>query len=376
MAEAFFNEVPDRIPFGGLGSTDPLAYKVYDPDRWSSASAWRTTSGSRSASGIPSPGRASTCSAWGRSIGRGWIRGSTPMAAARTRLDAAFEFLDQARRRRSSASTTATSRPRARPSPRLRANLDAMVDDAAEYTWRGPASACCGDRQPVQPPALRGRRATNPDPEVFAYAAAQVKPMLEATHRLGGANYVLWGGREGYETLLNTDLRRERSAARPVPELVAEHKHRDRLHRHAAHRAQAAGADQAPVRLRRRVHLRLPRPHGLEGDTASTSRPTTPRWPATASTTRSPTRSPTAIFGSIDANRGDPQNGWDTDQFPNSVDELSLALYEILRAGGSPRAASTSTPSCAARASTGPTCSTATSAASTRSPESLLVAPR
>jgi xylose isomerase len=74
------------------------------------------------------------------------------------------------------------------------------------------------------------------------------------------------------------------------------------------------------------------------------------------------------IFGSIDANRGDPQNGWDTDQFPNSVEELALVLFEILSAVASPPEGSTSTPSSAARAWTGPTCSTRTSVASTRSP--------
>ena len=68
--------------------------------------------------------------------------------------------------------------------------------------------------------------ATNPDPDVFAYAAAQVKHCLEATHRLGGANYVLWGGREGYDTLLNTDLRRELEQLGRFLTLVVEHKHK------------------------------------------------------------------------------------------------------------------------------------------------------
>ena len=68
--------------------------------------------------------------------------------------------------------------------------------------------------------------ATNPDPEVFAYAAAQVKKAMDATHRLGGANYVLWGGREGYDTLLNTDLRREAQQLARFLAMVVEHKHK------------------------------------------------------------------------------------------------------------------------------------------------------
>ena len=68
--------------------------------------------------------------------------------------------------------------------------------------------------------------ATNPDPEVFAYAAAQVKNALELTHELGGANYVLWGGREGYETLLNTDIKRELDQLGRFLTMVVEHKHK------------------------------------------------------------------------------------------------------------------------------------------------------
>ena len=84
--------------------------------------------------------------------------------------------------------------------------------------------------------------------------------MLEATHRLGGANYVLWGGREGYETLLNTDLAARGGAVRAVPDPGRGAQAQDRLQGHAPHRAQAAGAHQAPVRLRRGDGRRLPGP--------------------------------------------------------------------------------------------------------------------
>ena len=144
-------------------------------------------------------------------------------------------------------------------------------------------------------PRYAAGAATNPDPEVFAYAAAQVKAILEATKRLDGANYVLWGGREGYETLLNTDLAREEAAARPLPEPGRRPQAPDRLQGHAADRAQAAGADQAPVRLRRRRRSWASSSGTASTrSTGSTSRSTTPRWPATASTTRWPTPSPTA----------------------------------------------------------------------------------
>src|SRR3569833_3362954 len=75
-------------------------------------------------------------------------------------------------------------------------------------------------------PRYAGGAATSPDPEVFAWAATQVRSCLEATHRLGGENYVLWGGREGYDSLLNTDLGRELDQNARFLSMVVEHKHK------------------------------------------------------------------------------------------------------------------------------------------------------
>ena len=99
-------------------------------------------------------------------------------------------------------------------------------------------------------PRYMGGAATNPDPEVFTFAAAQVKKALEITQRLGGANYVLWGGREGYETLLNTDMKRELDQLGPLHEPGRRAQAQDRLQGPAADRAEAARAHEAPVRLR------------------------------------------------------------------------------------------------------------------------------
>ena len=210
-------------------------------------------------------------------------------------------------------------------------------------------------------PRYAAGAATNPDPEVFAYAAAQVKaharghpPPRRRELRAVGRPRGLRDAAEHRPRAARSDqLARFLHAGRRAQA-------QDRLQGHAAHRAQAAGADQAPVRLRRGDGPRLPRaPRPARASTASTSRSTTRRWPATASTTRWRYAIAHGIFGSVDANRGDYQNGWDTDQFPNSVDELSLALLrDPARPAASRPAGSTSTPSCAARAWTGPTCST------------------
>ena len=183
-------------------------------------------------------------------------------------------------------------------------------------------------------PRYAAGAATNPDPAVYAFAATQVKSMLEATHRLGGSNYVLWGGREGYETLLNTDMAREEVQLARFLAMVAEHKHRigfkgtlliepkpqePMKHQYDYDSATVHGflvryglVDEYRVNIEAN-HATLAG-HSFHHDVAY----------AVAN----------GIFGSIDANRGDYQNGWDTDQFPNSVEEVALALYEILKSGG------------------------------------------
>jgi xylose isomerase len=176
--------------------------------------------------------------------------------------------------------------------------------------------------------------ATNPDPQVFAHAAAQVRHMLEATHRLGGANYVLWGGREGYETLLNTRLRREADQLARFLTMVAEHKHRIGFQGTLL----LEPKPQEPTKHQYDYDCSTVLGFLERYDLAGEYRVNIEVNHATLSGHSFHHEVAFAIdhglFGSIDANRGDPQNGWDTDQFPNSVDEMSLAVYEIVRGGG------------------------------------------
>jgi xylose isomerase len=158
--------------------------------------------------------------------------------------------------------------------------------------------------------------------------------MLEQTHRLGGANYVLWGGREGYETLLNTDLKREERQFARFLHMVAEHKHRIGFKGMLL----IEPKPQEPTKHQydydcSTVHGFLTR-NGLEGEYFVNIEANHATLAGHSFHHEVAYATANGIFGSIDANRGDYQNGWDTDQFPNSVDELSLALYEILRAGG------------------------------------------
>jgi xylose isomerase len=176
--------------------------------------------------------------------------------------------------------------------------------------------------------------ATNPDPDVFAYSAATVKSCIDATHRLGGDNYVLWGGREGYETLLNTDLGRERQQAGRFLSMVVDYKHRigfkgtiliepkpqePSKHQYDYDVATVYGFLK-DFGLEKEVKVNIEQGHAiLAGHSFE-------HEIALAASL--------GIFGSIDMNRNDYQSGWDTDQFPNNHAEKTLAFYEILKAGG------------------------------------------
>ncbi|ROU00174.1 xylose isomerase [Histidinibacterium lentulum] len=176
--------------------------------------------------------------------------------------------------------------------------------------------------------------ATNPDPDIFAYAAATVKACMEATHRLGGQNYVLWGGREGYETLLNTDMGRERRQAGRFLQMVCDHA--DRIgfdgtiliepkpqeptkHQYDYDVATVYGFLK-DFGLETRVKVNIEQGHAILAGHSFEHELALARE--------------LGILGSIDMNRNDYQSGWDTDQFPNNVPEVTLAYYEILRAGG------------------------------------------
>jgi len=176
--------------------------------------------------------------------------------------------------------------------------------------------------------------ATNPDPEVFAYAAAQVKNVLELTHELGGENYVLWGGREGYETLLNTKIGQEQDQMARFIHLVVNHAEKigftgqiliepkpqePSKHQYDFDVATVYGFLKkydldTKVKCNIEVGHAFLANHSFEHELALAAS--------------------LGMLGSVDANRNDIQSGWDTDQFPNNVPETTLAFYQILKNGG------------------------------------------
>jgi xylose isomerase len=176
--------------------------------------------------------------------------------------------------------------------------------------------------------------ATNPDPDVFAYAAATVKSCLDATKRLGGENYVLWGGREGYETLLNTDLKRERQQAGRFLQMVVEYKHRIGFQGAILIEPKPQEPTKHQYDYDVATVYGFLKDFGLENEVKVNIEQGHAILAGHSFEHELGLAAALGIFGSIDMNRNDYQSGWDTDQFPNNVPEMALAYYEVLRAGG------------------------------------------
>ncbi|MCF6301815.1 MAG: xylose isomerase [Devosiaceae bacterium] len=176
--------------------------------------------------------------------------------------------------------------------------------------------------------------ATNPDPDVFAYAAATIKANMDVTHRLGGQNYVLWGGREGYETLLNTRMEREFDQLGRMLNLVVDYKYKIGFKGTILLEPKPQEPSKHQYDFDVATVFGFLKKYGLENEIkvnievghAILAGHTFEHEVATAAAHD--------IFGSIDMNRNDYQSGWDTDQFPNNVPEVALAYYHILRNGG------------------------------------------
>jgi xylose isomerase len=332
MSAPFFPDV-EPIRYEGPDSTNPLAFRCYERDR--------SVLGKRMEEHL----RFAVCYwhsfAWpgddvfgAGTFERPWqAEGGDPMALARLKLDVAFEFFEKLGapffcfHDRDVAPEGATLKE-------SNANLDALLELVEAKMERTGVRLLWGTANLFGHPRYAAGAATNPDPQVFAYAAAQVKHVLEATKRLGGANYVLWGGREGYETLLNTDLRREAEQLGRFMQLVVEHKHRigfdgtlliepkpqEPTKHQYDYDCAAVLAFLQKFGLEREIKL------NIEVNHATLAGHSFQHELAYAIAND--------VFGSVDANRGDPESGWDTDQFPTSVEEMTLALYEILRGGG------------------------------------------
>ncbi len=330
--------VPARFPripviaHEGPGTDNPLAFRHYNPDevidgrsmaehlRFSIA-YWHAFRGTGSDPFGPG------------TINRPWETGREPLSIAKARMDAAFEFFVKIRapfycfHDRDIAPEGRTLRE----SNRL---LDAMVDHAQALQKATGVRLLWGTANLFSNPRYMCGAATNPDAHVFAYAAAQVKKALEVTKRLGGENYVFWGGREGYETLLNTNLKREQEHLAAFLHLAVDH-------------AKAIGfkgqflIEPKPKEPTKHQYdfdvasgIAFLRTFGLERHFKFNIETNHATLAGHTFQHEIEVAAAAGMLGSIDANAGDLLLGWDTDQFNTDVRELTLAMISILRAGG------------------------------------------
>jgi len=331
MHGPWFPEIP-TLRYEGPESASPLAFRYYDADRMVLGRPMREHL--RFAVCFwHSFGWTGTDTFGAGTFERRWHAAGDVMECAEAKAEAAFELFQKL----GVPFFTFHDRdlaPEGRDFRESQHRLRHMGDELARHMQRTGVGLLWGTANLFGHPRYAAGAATSPDPGVFAYAAAQVKDALELTHRLGGANYVLWGGREGYDTLLNTDLRQEQEQLGRFMSLVAEHRHRIGFRgplliepkpmeptKHQYDRDAAA------------VHAFLQR-FGLEGEFRLNIEANHATLAGLSFQHELAYAVAHDLLGSVDANRGDPQNGWDTDQFPNSAEEAALALYTILRGGG------------------------------------------
>lgn len=333
MATGFFGEI-DKIPFAGSESADPLAFRFYDPDK--------VVLGKRMEDHL----RFAICYwhnfAWpgvdpfgGQTFDRPWFpdRNPNPMEAAKLKADIAFEMFT-ALGVPYYCFHDADVRPEGENFAENTKNLNEIVDYFEKKQAETGMKLLWGTANLFSHKRFMAGAATNPDPEVFAYSAATVKSCIDSTNRLGGENYVLWGGREGYETLLNTNLYQEDQQLGRFLNLVVEYKHKIGFKGTIL----VEPKPQEPTKHQYdfdvcTVYGFLKR-HGLENEVKVNIEQGHAILAGHSFEHELAMANALGIFGSIDMNRNDYQSGWDTDQFPNNVPEMALAYYEILKGGG------------------------------------------
>jgi xylose isomerase len=328
---SYFGAV-EPIRYEGPETDNPLAFRYYDKDR--------VVLGKRMEDHL----RPAICYwhsfAWdgadifgAGTFARPWNQGPMNHEAAWAKMDEAFDFFTR-------MGTPfycfhdVDAMPTATNIKEHVQNLGATVDRLERKQAETGLKLLWGTANLFSHPRFMGGASTNPDPEVWAFSATQVRHMMDATKRLGGANYVLWGGREGYDSLLNTNLKRELENFGRFLQLVVDYKHKigfkgtiliePKPHEPTKHQYDF---DTATV-------YGFLKKNGLENEVKVNIEANHATLAGHSFDHEIAMADALGIFGSIDINRGDPQNGWDTDQFHNDPLDMTLAMYRILKAGG------------------------------------------
>lgn len=327
----YFDAIP-KIKYEGPESTNPFAFKYYDKNRIVLGKS------------LEEHLRIAVCYwhsfCWdgfdvfgAGTFDRPWHGPVNDQKAAEKKLDAAFEFFSKLGNPYfcfhdvDVMASAETPKEHVENFSRIVDKIEGKMDETGVKLLWGTANA-------FSHPRYMSGAATNPNPDVSAFAALQIKHCLEATHRLGGANYVLWGGREGYDTILNTNVAQEMQQLGRFLNMVVEHKYKigfegDILIEPKPHEPTKHQYDRDVGTV-----YGFLKAHGLEKEVRVNIEPNHATLAGNSFEHEVEMANAFGIFGSIDFNRGDPQNGWDTDQFPNDLRENTMALYYILQGGG------------------------------------------
>jgi len=332
MARKEYFKGINKIQFEGKESDNPMAYKYYNPDHIVAGKTMREHFKFAIAYWH------SFCGQGGDPFGPGtqnfaWDKSSDPIQAAKDKADAAFEFITKMGFDYfcfhdydliQEGATFEESEKR----------LDIITDYIKEKQSESGIKLLWGTANCFSNPRYMNGASTNPDFNVVARAGGQVKLALDATIKLGGKNYVFWGGREGYMSLLNTDMGREldhmaqfltmaRDYARAQgfkgtffiePKPMEPMKHQYDFDSATAIGFLKAYGLEKDFKMNIEVNHATLAQHTMQHELAVAAK--------------------AGMLGSIDANRGDYQNGWDTDQFPNNIQETTEAMLVFLAAGG------------------------------------------
>lgn len=321
-----------KIPFEGKGSDNPLAFKYYDENKKVGGKTmkehfrfaiayWHTFTGV-GADPFGAPTQEFP-----------WLMSADPIQQAKDKMDAAFEFITKIGAPYycfhdfdliAEGSTLAESEKR----------LNLITDYAREKMNASGVKLLWGTANCFSNPRYMNGAATNPDFDVVAFAGAQVKNALDATIKLGGENYVFWGGREGYMSLLNTDMGREQDHMARFLHMAKDYARKQGFKGTFFIEPKPMEPSKHQYDFDSATVLGFLTKYGLlddfklnvEVNHATLAQHTFEHELQVAADNN--------LLGSIDANRGDYQNGWDTDQFPVDVYELTQAMLVILQAGG------------------------------------------
>ena len=328
----YFPEVADKVRYEGRDSTNPLAFKHYDPDATVAGKSMRDHL--RFAACMWHCMKQGNADLFGQATRQlPWEDATDAMTAARQAIDAMFEFCTKL----DIGFWCFHDRDIAPEMPTLKESHAALAEivhyakgkqqeTGVKLLW---GTACLF----IHPRYMAGA-GTSPCPKVFAHAAAQVRRALDATKELGGAGYTFWGGREGYDTLLNTDLSADldhlagllhlavdykKSIGLNVPFYIEPKPKEPTTHQYD-HDASACHAFLMKYGLTEHFKLNIEANHAtLAGHTFHHEL----EYCAAND-----------LLGSIDANRGGENIGWDTDQFPTNLYDTTLAMLTVLKAGG------------------------------------------